>query len=253
MVYDLQKASMWKRISAWLFDMILLSIVAVGFAWLLSATLRFDTYSEQLDAAYAKYEAQYGVTLGMTQEAYEALPEEKQTAYMDAFQALSADSGAVYAYNMLISLSLVITSLSLLMAYLILEFFLPLRLGNGQTLGKKIFGVALMRTDGVKIAPVQLFARTVLGKYAIETMLPLLLILLIFWGSIGITGTAIITVLLIVQAVLLTVSRTNSAIHDVLSSTVAVDFASQMIFGSEADMIAYKQRIAADRARRADY
>lgn len=253
MVYDLQKASMWKRISAWLFDMILLSIVAVGFAWLLSTTLQFDTYNEQLDTAYAKYEAQFGVTLGLTQEAYEALSPEKQTAYMDAFRALSADSGAVQAYNMLISLSLVITSLSLLMAYLILEFFLPLRFGNGQTLGKKVFGVALMRTDGVKIAPVQLFARTVLGKYAVETMLPLLIILLIFWGSIGITGTAIITALLIGQIVLLTVSRTNSAIHDVLASTVAVDFASQMIFGSESDRIAYQQRIAADRARRADY
>lgn len=253
MVYDLQKASMWKRISAWLFDMILLSIVAVGFAWLLSTTLQFDTYNEQLDTAYAKYEAQFGVTLGLTQEAYEALSPEKQTAYMDAFWALSADSGAVHAYNMLISLSLVITSFSLLMAYLILEFFLPLRFGNGQTLGKKIFGVALMRTDGVKIAPVQLFARTVLGKYAVETMLPLLIILLIFWGSIGITGTAIITALLIGQIVLLTVSRTNSAIHDVLASTVAVDFASQMIFGSESDRIAYQQRIAADRARRADY
>ena len=39
MIYDLQKASMWKRVSAWLFDTILLSIVAVGFAFLLSTIL----------------------------------------------------------------------------------------------------------------------------------------------------------------------------------------------------------------------
>ncbi len=253
MVYDLQKASMWKRISAWLFDVILLSVVAVGFAWLLSVTLHFDTYNEGLDAAYAKYEAQFGTDLDLTQQAYEALPPEKQAAYQQAYEALAQDKDALYAYNMLISLSLVITSLSLLMAFLILEFFLPLRLGNGQTLGKKIFGVAIMRTDGVKISPVQLFARTLLGKYALETMLPLMLILLIFWGSIGITGTAIIMALLIGQLALVSISRNRSAIHDVLASTVAVDFASQMIFGSEADMIAYKQRIAAEQASREDY
>lgn len=253
MVYDLQKASMWKRISAWLFDMILLGIVAVGFAWLLSATLQFDTYSNDLDAAYAKYEGEYGIVFDMTQEEYNALSQEAQTAYMNAYNALSSDRDAIYAYNMLVSLSLVITSLSVLMAYLLLEFMIPLRIGNGQTLGKKVFGVALMRTDGVKLNAVQLFARTILGKYAIETMLPLLLILLIFWGSIGITGTAIIVVLMLVQIVMLCVSRTRSAIHDFLAGTVAVDFASQMIFGSESDMIAYKQRLAAERARRADY
>ena len=36
MILDLQKASMWKRISAFLFDGILLSIVAVLFALVLS-------------------------------------------------------------------------------------------------------------------------------------------------------------------------------------------------------------------------
>lgn len=253
MVYDLQKASMWKRVSAWLFDVILLGIVAVGFAWLLSATLQFDTYSDSMDAAYAKYEAEYGIVFDMTQEEYSALDQEQKTAYMNAYNALSSDRDALYAYNMLVSLSMVIISLSVLMAFLLLEFMVPLRLRNGQTLGKKVFGVALMRTDGVKITTVQLFARTILGKYAIETMLPILLILLIFWGSIGITGTAIVAVLAIGQIALLCISRTNSAIHDVLAGTVAVDFASQMIFGSESDMIAYKQRVAAERAKRADY
>ncbi len=253
MVYDLQKASMWKRISAWLFDMILLGIVAVGFAWLLSATLQFDTYGDSLDGAYAKYEAQYGVDLGLTQESYEALPPEKQASYMQAHQALAADEAAVYAYNMLVNLSMVITSLSVLMAYLILEFLLPLRLDNGQTLGKKIFGVALMRTDGVKLDTVQLFARTVLGKYAVETMLPLLMVMLIFWGSLGITGTAIVTVLLVLQLGLLCATRNNSAIHDLLAGTVAVDFASQMIFPSPEARQAYVQRIAAEHAARQDY
>ena len=36
MIYDLQRANMWKRISAYLLDAILLGMVVVGFAFLLS-------------------------------------------------------------------------------------------------------------------------------------------------------------------------------------------------------------------------
>ena len=54
-MYDLQKASMFKRISAYLFDVILLSIVAVLCMLALSAVLGYDGYSETVDAAYDKY------------------------------------------------------------------------------------------------------------------------------------------------------------------------------------------------------
>ena len=52
---DLQKASMWKRISAFLFDFIMLSIVAVLFAWGLSAALGYDGYNRTVAGAYEKY------------------------------------------------------------------------------------------------------------------------------------------------------------------------------------------------------
>ena len=42
MIYDLQKASMWKRISAFLCDLIVFCIVAVGVAFLLSTILGID-------------------------------------------------------------------------------------------------------------------------------------------------------------------------------------------------------------------
>ena len=59
MGYDLQKASVYKRAAAWLFDAILISILAVGIAFLLSALLGFDGYSDTVSAAYAKYEEAY--------------------------------------------------------------------------------------------------------------------------------------------------------------------------------------------------
>lgn len=253
MIFDLQKASIWKRISAYLFDIVLLAVCVVGFALLLSALTGYDNHLTHLNERYAVHEAEYGITFDITAEEYAAMSADEVKAYDAALAALSADDDAVYTYNMLVNLSLVITTLSILLGYLALEFAVPLLFGNGQTLGKKIFGVALMRTDGVKINAIMLFVRTILGKYTIETMIPVLILLMIFWGSIGLTGTVVLLLILVLQLVLLIVTRNNSLIHDLLANTVAVDFASQMIFASEEEMLAYKKKVHAERAARAEY
>ena len=53
---DLQKASMWKRASAYLFDMILLATLAVALGVVLSLLLGYDGFHSTLEAAYDKYE-----------------------------------------------------------------------------------------------------------------------------------------------------------------------------------------------------
>jgi len=253
MIFDLQKASMWKRFSAFLFDFILLAIAVAGFAFLFSVAFGFDKYSTSLDAAYAKYEAEYGVVFDISQEEYMQKSVEEQTAWNNAYNALVKDKEAMYCYNMVINLTLVISTLAILFAYLVLEFFIPIKFGNGQTLGKKIFGVAVMRTDGVKVTAPLLFIRTVLGKFTIETMIPVLIILMIFFNSIGVVGILILGLILLLQVGLAIVTHTNSLIHDVLAKTVAVDMASQMIFESEQEMIEYKKKIHAEKAARQEY
>ena len=52
-MYDLQKANMWKRISAGLFDFILICILSVGIAALLSFVLKYDGYYDTLNERYA--------------------------------------------------------------------------------------------------------------------------------------------------------------------------------------------------------
>jgi len=49
------------------------------------------------------------------------------------------------------------------------------------------------------------------------------------------------------------VTRNNSAIHDLLAGTVVVDMSSQTIFRSTEELIAYKKRVAAERAARQVY
>lgn len=247
---ELQKANMWKRISAALFDGILLGMLAVGLAFLLSVILGYDGHVAQLETRYAEYEAQYGIALDITSADYDAMTEEERGLYETALAAFAEDREAGYLYSLLINLTLVIITFGILLSFLILELTVPLLFGNGQTLGKKVFGIGVMHVSALKITPQMLFIRTVLGKYTLETMIPVLLMLMIFFGIVGMAGTAVILLLAAVQVVLLAATRTRSAIHDLLAQSVTVDLASQMIFeNAEARMNYIKTRAAEEAAR----
>ena len=253
MDFEMQKASMWKRISAFLFDLIMLGTVAVLFAWALSALTGYDGYSRTVRESYAHYSEIYGVDLGMTRAEYEALSEEDAQKVLAGFEAMNQDKQALHANQMMMELSVLIVSLAIFLAYMVMEFLLPLRLGTGQTLGKKIFSIGLMKTDGTKVRAVHLFIRTFLGKYAIETMVPVLILLMIYWGTIGIVGPAVILMILILDLALMLFTRTRSMIHDLLAGTVVIDAPSQRIFDTPEDRAAYVARLAAEQAAREPY
>ena len=236
-----------------MFDFILVGILAVAFGVLLSWILGYDAHSRNLENAYDKYETRYGVEFEISLETYEAMTPEARANYDAAYADLIADEEAMYAYNMMMNLTLVILSIAILLAVVIIEYLIPLWLGNGQTPGKKIFGLALIRNDGVRMNNMQLFVRAILGKFTVETMIPVLIILMIFWGTMGVTGTLESFGLVIGQACCLIFTRTNSAIHDLMAGTVAVDYASQTIFPSTEALVEYKKRIAAERAARSPY
>ena len=192
MITDLQKANPWKRISAYLFDLILLVTLTVGVAFLLSSVLGYDVQSDRMEALSQKYATLYGVDLDISVEDYNALSPEEHARYDAATEAFAADAEANYLYSLLINLTLIITTFSILIAYLILEFAVPLLFGNGQTLGKKIFGIGVMRADGVRVTSLLVFIRTVLGKFTVETMIPVLLAISVYFGVLDVVGVIVI-------------------------------------------------------------
>ena len=253
MVYDLQKANMWKRVAAWMFDGILTATLAVGFGLLLSFVLGYDAHNQKMETSFASYESQYGVVFDISQEEYLTMTDAQRQNYDDAYAALIADEEFLYAYNMSLNLTLVITTLSILLAMIVWEFVIPLFFGNGQTVGKKIFGLGLVRIDGVKVNNMQLFTRALLGKFTIGTMLPVYILVLLFWGSVGILGTAVLLILAIAQILCVVISKSNSFIHDLLAGTAVVDISSQMIFRTTEDLLEYRKQVAAEQAARQTY
>lgn len=253
MKQDVQKASMLKRVSAYSFDLILLACLVIALAACLSSVLGYAEYNDRMDQAYEKYGQIYNVDVSISWEEYEKLPEADKARYDEALSAINADEEVLRDYTIMVNLTLIIASVSILLGYLALEFVVPLLFGNGQTLGKKIFGIALMRADGVKVTTFMMFVRTVLGKYTLETMIPVLVVIMLLFQMVGIGGTLVIGLILLVQVVLLVVTKTNSTIHDLLACTVAVDMASQQIFDSPEALLEYQKRIHAEKAQRADY
>lgn len=248
----LQKANLGKRIIAAIFDFILLSIIAVGLAAVFSAAFGYNGYMDTVNEAYAKYEKEYSVELQITAEQYEAFDEAEKQNYDAALKALNKDEDVIYAYNMLINLTMLIMTLSILNSVIVIEFVVPKLFGNGQTLGKKIFGIGLMHTEGIEVSGVQLFARAVLGKFVFGLMIPLSMIMMIFFNAIGVTGMAILLILAVAQIACLAVTRTNSLIHDVIAKTVTVDIASQRIFKTREDLIEFVKARHAEKAAQAE-
>lgn len=251
MGFDVQKANMLKRISAGILDFILLLVLSVGCAVIISLICDFDGHIKAYNGYIDQYQQEFGIDFSFVDsDDFKAMTEEEQTAYKEkcqqAYDALNANSAAVKEYGLVMSLTLVIITFGILIAYLILEFILPLIFKNGQTIGKKAFGIAVMHTNCVKINSVALFIRSILGKYVIETMIPVLICIMIYFGTIGFVAVIVLAGILILEIIVFFVSKNRSLIHDVLAKTVTVDLASQMIYATQEEAVEAKQLAVAE-------
>lgn len=251
--FDIQRAGLLKRFSAFLLDFIVITILATFFIFLISKITNFDYYNTQLTSSYEKYEREYGVTFSISSDEYYSYTPEERGRYDEAYGVLIGDGEAMTNYQRVMNLTLLSLSLGIFLAVFTSEFLIPLFFKNGVTIGKKIFGLCLMRRGGWKVNSLSLFIRSVLGKYTIEIMIPVLLIVMILFNVIGIVGTAVIVALTLTNFLLVMTRREHQAIHDILADTVVVDYASQKIYDSEEDVIEAKKERARDEAERSGY
>ena len=168
-----------------------------------------DDKVEQLEAYYGRYEQEYNTSFDISQGEYEELSEEAKAQYDAAYKALSEDPEVLALYPKIVSQTFLIVTVSLLAAFLLLEFGVPLLLGEGRTLGKKVFGLAVVRSDLVRVSGPVMFVRTVLGKYTLETMIPVYVLIMLLFNVAGLLGIVIVIALLVTQLILYVTSRTG--------------------------------------------
>ena len=100
MTCDLQRANVWKRISAFLFDVILLAIACVVCAWGFSALLGFDAQYQTLMTRYQATADACGLDMSVMTQTYNTLTDAQRTLVEQANAMLAADETAIHAYGM---------------------------------------------------------------------------------------------------------------------------------------------------------
>ncbi|MDE7406145.1 MAG: RDD family protein [Clostridiales bacterium] len=270
-MFELRKIGIVRRASAALLDVILLVVLTTGFMFILSLICNYSAneklsykYHDEWEGFRKAYVAEvaeyYGYDYKTTGNNYTITKDGKKSSLSALMTSLSDSKGqdaatkaaydasleltpaekvnwqSEYVYNLLFMM----TSIGLLLAYITLEFVLPIIFKNGQTVGKKVFGICLIRPNCVKINNLSLFARTILGKYAIETMFPVLLVFLFIFGGIGILALILLAALALLNIVLFFATKNRTPIHDLLACTVAADMRVQMIFQTEDELVEKK-------------
>ncbi len=274
-MFELKKIGIIKRLSALLLDAVLLAVLTTGFMWIISLICNFDKqqdklveYGEKWDdycqtyygeiAPYYEYTVEFAEDGAMTlkdKDGKEALSTDllskmiedkgKKLEGTDAYKAYTVYQETPYAhkydsqFSYVVSLIFMMISIGLLLSYVALEFVIPLFFKNGQTIGKKVFGIGLVKENCVKIKPIALFARTLLGKFAIETMFPIALVYMILNGG-GILMLILIAALALLDIIIFFATKNKTPIHDILAAAVAIDMKTQMIYASEDELIAKK-------------
>ena len=236
-----------------MFDIIVTIMLAAGFAVIINVFAGYDQKAADLDAYRTQYEEIYGIDFDINEEDYSKLATEQQQVYMDAHKALQQDAGFQKAFQVIFNLTMLMYGGGALAGYIVWYFVIPLFFGYGRTMGKRIFGLAVIRTNCVKVSAPVLFIRTVVGMFAIETMMPLALLIMIWFNMMGIVGLITIGLLGILQLWVLISTKTNSSIHDLLTDTVVVEFMSQQIFDTQEDMLHFVQEEHAKAVENAEY
>ena len=273
-MFELKKIGVIKRFSALLLDAILLAVLSTGFMFVISLICNYSgqeakaiDYYNQWDEFRKDYIPEVAEHYGFTYEESEdgesytitkvdENGDVKSASLDEVINALATDEHksdrmeeifATYQklptilavntqYEYLYSMLFTIVSVGILLAYLVLEFIIPIILKNGQTVGKKVFNICLVKPNCVKITNISLFARTLIGKYAIETMFPILLVFLFLFGGIGVLAIILLAAITLLNVILFIATKNNTPIHDVIAVTVAADKSLQMIFESEEDL-----------------
>lgn len=273
-MFELRKIGFVKRVSALFLDAILLAVLTTGFMFILSlicnyskeeelATQYFNEY-EDFRKEYAKAVAnEYGFTYEEKEDGDYVVKKNGEPSSLDAvmkkleegkgvsedpkvveaysaYQALTPIAKVDAQYKYVYSLLFMMAAVGILLSYVVLEFIIPIILKNGQTVGKKVFAIGLVRADCVKITTLALFTRTFLGKFAIETMFPVLLVFLFFFGGLGILALILFAAITLLNVIIFFATKNRMPIHDLLAGTVVVDMKLQMIFQSEEELIEKK-------------
>ena len=243
-VYGIQRASLFKRLAAFLLDIILCSILTLGIATVMSNLVKYDALSDKLQDKYIEFNVGTMDETGMITLCEFPIQQEGESdedyinrcnedSCYQSYLNFTKDEEVKQLQADLFQKTLIITSLSLLLATALVYLLFPLLFKNGQTLGMKFVQEGLVTNKGVKVEFTHVFLRWSMGIFVIETMIPIYSLIYILLTGQGIAILAIFNLLLLLLNLVIYVLTPNHIfIHDLIGGTCVIDMNTQVIANS---------------------
>ncbi len=235
-IYTTAYPSFTRRIGAYILDFILLLTLTAGLALLFSFIFKYDQTKSIVEEKYIEY----GLKV-LDSETNKYVVVSDKNLYEAAALAFNKDPIAYNAWSLMFKKTIWILSLSVGLALLVLELIVPLFLKNGRTVGKYVFKIALITTNDLKIKFKNLFIRFLIGKLTINYLVPILVLILIFFTGGGSLYLWLI-LLIIGLANIYTIfgTKRHQSVPDYIAMVFPCDFENQMFFDTIEELNAAK-------------
>jgi uncharacterized RDD family membrane protein YckC len=235
--YTLNLANPWKRFAAWILDFILLATIAVGVTWLCSIIFNFTEENAKLYSYYEQYGV-YTVTDGVGAFCETDANYSNECAAM--WTNFGNDASAVGQYQKVVSLTFIMLTIGVFVSTTIIYLVFPLIFRNGQTIGKKVMGVALLSKDEIQVSTFQVVTRYLIGNFTIMLMLPIMLLLVAIYFNWGLILTLPGIAIELGNIVAIMVTKNKQNIPDLIARTIPIDISSQIIAKTPEELSKYK-------------
>lgn len=221
-------ASLKKRMAVAALDLVLALLLTALLACAFGALFGYARTVAQIDRVTTDFEIANRINLSITEEVYQSLPEAERTRYDLMIDALRHDPAMIDAYTDLVGATVGIAALSFLVAYLALEILIPLCNKHRATVGGLLLGMTLAQADLSPVRTSTLLGRVLIGKYLMETLLPVIVLIITALEVIpGLAGILILLVFAAVQIWAVAATAQHVPVHGLISGTVTANAAKQ--------------------------
>lgn len=224
---EIKKAGLVKRGIAALVDLILIAALCIGVGFVVSPMTNYDEKMQEYEELIDEYTEKYGIDTELTQEQFDKMTEEERDAYNkrveEANAALNEDEDALELRYDIIVLFLFNVTVGILVAYLALDFAVPLLFGNGQTIGKKLFGIGIVSFSGNRINIIQLLVNSGIKGVSLWLVPAMYCFALMDLGVSVVHVRYAIALLCLINIICFLATKNRLWLHNAISRTVCAD------------------------------
>ena len=242
-IYTPKKATWFKRILAFLLDVILFAVLVSGMMLLLSFVLGYQRDLELLEEKYI----QYGIYVLNNSGTYEFCTTVNNEACLDAWEAFNLDAEACAYYDSTAIKTIPILIGGIFFSELILDFIVPLFIKNGRTIGMFCLGIAYLDTKDIQITSIQLFIHFLFGKFLVVSALPVFFFLMHFFNLWPNYGLLVCLGILLVNVLMKFFTPKRMGIADSIGKMYLIDNESQVYCKTVEELSALKAKEAREK------